>query len=73
MPHEFVVEKNGTLLTFDDYDKIPPDFDLLVKFLPELPECDHGNEQYQQQRQLVIQSWLDRFNHLMEIQNARSS
>ncbi len=73
MPHEFVVEKNGVLLTFDDFDKIPKDFDLVVKFLPELPKCDHANAEYQKQRDLVIKDWLSKFNHLMEIQNARWS
>ncbi len=73
MPHEFVIEKNGTLHTFNDYDKIPNDFDVIVKFLPELPDCDHTNAAYQQQREAIVKDWLCKFTHLLEIQNARWS
>jgi hypothetical protein len=73
MPHEFVIEKNGRLYTFDNYEKIPKDFDVVVKFLPELPHCDHSNAEHQQQRQQVVKDWISKFNNLMEIQNARWS
>jgi hypothetical protein len=73
MPHEFVIEKNGILHTFDDYNKIPDDFDIVVKFLPELPDCDHTNAEYQQQREVIVKDWLSKLNDLMEIQNARWS
>jgi len=68
MKHRFVVMKNEQLLTFDDFDAIPKDFDHLIEFVPEIPPGPHTDEQHEE-----IESWVNKFQILMEIEHASSS
>jgi hypothetical protein len=69
MSHEFVILRNGVLETYDKYEDIPDDFDHLIKFLPELPEGPHTEEEHEE-----IHSWNEKLQELIEIErkNARS-
>jgi hypothetical protein len=73
MPHEFVIEKDGKVLTFDDFDKIPKKFDHLIKFCPEVPPCDHIDPHNHDHKHEFIEQWRQKFDQLMEIANARRS
>jgi hypothetical protein len=69
MSHEFVILRNGVLDTYDKYEDIPDDFDHLIKFLPDLPEGPHTEEEHEE-----IHTWNDKLQALIEIErkNARS-
>lgn len=73
MPHEFVIEKDGQILTFDDFDKIPLRFDMLIKFCPEVPECDHSNPHNHDHKHEIMEQWHNRFKQLLERTHATSS
>lgn len=68
MAHEFVIIRNGNIETYTDYDAIPLDFDHVIKFLPEIPEPPHTEEQHDE-----IEQWPARLEKLMEIERARSN
>lgn len=68
MAHEFVIIRNGVLETYTDYDDIPLDFEHVIKFIPEVPEPPHTDEQHEE-----IESWNEKFQALMEIERARSN
>lgn len=68
MAHEFVVKRNGKLETYTKYEDIPRDFDHLIKFIPEVPKPPHTDEQHEE-----IDSWNEKLQALMEIENARSN
>ncbi len=69
MSHEFVILRNGVLETYDKYEDIPDDFEHLIKFLPDLPEGPHTEEEHEE-----IHAWNDKLQALIEIErkNARS-
>lgn len=68
MPHEFVVRRNGILEIYTKYEDIPEDFEHLIKFLPEIPEGPHTDEQHEE-----IDSWNEKLQILLnrERENAR--
>lgn len=68
MVHKFVVMKNDQLLTFDKFDDVPSDFDHLIEFVPEIPTGPHTDAQHEE-----IESWVSKFQKLMEIEYASSS
>lgn len=68
MAHEFVIMRNGVLETYTDYDDIPLDFEHVIKFIPEVPEPPHTDEQHEE-----IESWNEKLQALMEIERARSN
>jgi hypothetical protein len=68
MAHEFVIMRNGVLETYTDYDDIPLDFEHVIKFMPEIPEPPHTDEQHSE-----IEKWPARLETLMEIERARSN
>ena len=68
MAHRFVVRIGHEIHTFERYEDIPAEFDNIIEFRPEIPPPPHTAEQHQE-----IDSWLPRFERLMEIERARSS
>ena len=68
MAHKFVIMIAGELHTYDQYEQIPDQFDHVIEFQPEIPLGPHTEEQH-----LEIDSWMPRFNRLMEIEHASSS
>ena len=68
MAHEFVIKRNGVLETYTEYEDIPDNFDHVIKFVPEIPEPPHTDEQHEE-----IESWNDRLQALMEKERARSN
>lgn len=68
MAHEFVIMRNGVLETYTNYDDIPLDLEHVIKFIPEIPEPPHTDEQHDE-----IEKWPARLEKLMEIERARSN
>lgn len=67
MAHEFVVMRNGQLETYDDYEKIPKDFQHVIKFVPEIPPGPHTDHEHDD-----IETWTDKLYALMEIEKANA-
>jgi hypothetical protein len=66
---EFVVLKDGVLLTFENYDDIPEKFDNLIKFIPDYNEGPHSHEEHEE-----ISLWNEKLKNLMKREtNARSN
>jgi len=59
---------SGQLHTFTRYEDIPEEFDRVIEFCPEIPPGPHTQEQHDE-----IDSWVPKFDRLMEIERARSS
>jgi|688.fasta_scaffold03894_15 hypothetical protein len=68
MPHEFVVKRNGILETYTQFEDIPDDFEHVIKFLPEIPEGPHTEEQHEE-----IDAWNDKLQILMERERRNAS
>jgi len=60
VPHEFIVLNNGKLEKYDNFEMIPQKFEHLIKFLPEIPNGPHTEEQHKE-----IESWHDKLKELM--------
>ena len=61
MAHEFVVLRKGILETYNKYEDIPEDFDHIIKFLPDIPDGPHTDEQHEE-----IDFWNDKLKELMK-------
>ena len=68
MPHRFVVMIRNDLYEYQHYEDIPTEFDHLIEFCPEIPPGPHTQEQHDE-----IDSWVPKFDRLMEIERASSS
>ena len=67
---EFQFIINGELITFDNYEDIPDEFEHVIKFLPDIPEPvndDHTDEEHEE-----LAKWNDRLQELMEKERASS-
>ena len=68
MTHRFVIMRNGSLETYTEFAAIPPDFEHVIEFVPEIPPGPHTDQQHEE-----IEQWNDRLQELMRIEHARSS
>ena len=64
---EFQFIVNGELVSFDNYDDIPEDFEHVIKFSPDVPSEPHTEEDHEEMAQ-----WNTRLQELMEKERARS-
>jgi hypothetical protein len=64
MKHEFVILRNGVLETYDKYEDIPESFDNLIKFLPYVPEEEHGHETEHEHE--LIAEWNEKLKELLK-------
>lgn len=67
MKGEFVFIINGETKSFSDYRDIPVEFDHVIKFIPEVPDSPHTEDQHEE-----MDKWNGRLQKLMEIERARS-
>lgn len=58
---------SGQLHEFSRYEDIPAVFDHVIEFRPNVPPGPHTQAQHDE-----IESWVPRFERLMEIERARS-
>ena len=63
---EFVV--NGELELYDKYEDIPEDFEHVIRFVPDMPEDPHTEEEHAE-----MALWNTRLQKLMEKERARSN
>lgn len=68
MKGEFVFIINGETKIFTDFRDIPDKFDHVIKFIPEIPDGPHTEEQHNE-----IDSWNKRFQEIMDKERARSN
>jgi len=61
MAHEFVILLDGKLVTYTNYEDIPPKFDNLIKFIPEVPEPPHTHEQHEE-----MDTWNEKMKELLK-------
>ena len=61
MAHEFVILNNGKQITYTNFDAIPASFDHVIKFVPEVPEPPHTDEQHEEMEQ-----WPNKLKELMK-------
>ena len=64
---EFQFIINGELTTFNNYEDIPDEFEHVIKFLPDIPEDPHTEDEHEE-----LALWNDRLQQLMEKERARS-
>ena len=65
---EFQFIVNGELITYDNYEDIPETFDHVIKFIPDIPEEPHTEEEHDE-----LSLWNERLQKLMEKERARSN
>ena len=63
---QFIV--NGELITYDKYEDIPEKFEHVIKFIPDIPEEPHTEEEHDE-----LSLWNERLQKLMEKERARSN
>ena len=66
MMAEFKFVVNGELVSFDKYEDIPEDFEHVIKFIPDMPEEPHTEEDHAE-----MALWNTRLQQLMEKERAR--
>ncbi len=64
---EFQFIINGELISFDNWENVPDEFDHVIKFLPDIPEDPHTEDEHEE-----LALWNDRLQQLMEKERARS-
>lgn len=61
MKGEFVIREDKELITYDNYEDIPLEFDNVIKFLPDVPEGTHTEEQHRE-----IEGYCDKLKELLK-------
>jgi len=61
MAHKFEILVNGKVKVYNDYNKIPKQFDNVISFCPEIPPEPHTEEQHEE-----IEQWNNKFKQLMK-------
>ena len=64
--HEFVFKIGKDLITVNNWEDVPEDFDHVIKFLPSIPPEPHTEEQHEE-----IGLWNTRLQQLMEIEREK--
>ena len=59
---------NGKLISYDKYEDIPEEFEHVIRFIPDVPEEPHTDEEH---AELAV--WNTRLQKLMEKERARSN
>ena len=65
---EFQFIVNRELITYDKYEDIPEEFEHVIKFIPDIPEEPHTEEDHEE-----MALWNVRLQELMEKERARSN
>ena len=65
---EFQFVVNGELVLYDKYEDIPEDFEHVIRFIPDVPEDPHTEEEHAE-----MALWNTRLQELMEKERARSN
>ena len=65
---EFQFIVNGDLVLYDKYEDIPEEFEHVIRFIPDVPEEPHTEEDHEE-----MALWNTRLQELMEKERARSN
>ena len=65
---EFVFKIDGELVTIANWKDVPEKFDHVIKFIPDIPEDPHTEEEHAE-----IALWNTRLQELMEKERAGSN
>ena len=65
---EFQFIVNGELVSFDNYDDIPEDFEHVIKFSPDVPSEPHTEEDHEE-----METYNAKLQELMRRENASSN
>ena len=65
---EFVFKIDGELVTITNWEDVPEKFDHVIRFIPDMPEEPHTEEDHEE-----MALWNIRLQQLMEIERARSN
>ena len=68
MKGEFIIKVGSALVTYDDYDDIPIEFDNLISFKPDAPEPPHSEEDHKK-----METYNTKLQKLMRRENASSN
>jgi hypothetical protein len=68
MKGEFIIKVGSALVTYDDYDDIPMEFDNLISFKPDAPEPPHSEEDHEE-----MEKYNTKLQELMGRENASSN
>ena len=68
MKGEYIILKNGKLITYTDYNDIPNTFENVISFNPDWPEPPHTVEDHE-----LMEVFNDKLQALMEIERASSN
>ena len=68
---KFVV--NGELVSYDNYEGIPNDFEHVIEFVPDLPEPAGEDGQHTDEQHDQMAEWNTRLQKLMERERACSN
>ena len=63
---QFIVD--GELVAFDKYEDIPKEFEHVIRFIPDVPEEPHTEDDHEE-----MALWNTRLQELMEKERARSN
>lgn len=66
--HKFVLIVDGVIKTYSNYDDIPPVFDHVIEFRPDVSTGPHTEDEHDE-----INTWNEKLQRLMEIERARSN
>jgi hypothetical protein len=68
MKHEFKILKNRQIEIYDDYDKIPEDFDHIISFKPWIPDGPHTHDEHSE-----ISEWNNKLQNLIKKEKENAS
>ena len=68
MKGEFIIKVGSALVTYDDYNDIPMEFDNLISFKPDAPEPPHSEEDHKE-----METYTTKLQELMRRENASSN
>ena len=68
MKGEYIILKNGELVTYNNYDDIPSTFDNVISFNPDWPASPHTQEDHE-----LMEVFNDKLQVLMERERASSN
>ena len=68
MKGEFIIKVGSALVTYDDYDDIPIEFDNLISFKPDAPEPPHSEEDHKE-----METYNTKLQEIMRRENASSN
>ena len=68
MKGEFIIKQGSALVTYDDYDDIPMEFDNIISYKPDAPEPPHSEEDHKK-----METYTTKLQELMRRENASSN